>query len=249
MAMKLLEGEVGTQVELIVADPNGMTMPERITLMRRPFVIPSVAWRMESGAVGYLRITCFQDTTLQDLDTGLGELQKQGMKALILDLRGNGGGLFDVAVETVRRFLARGKIVSTQHQDPKLNTTHYARNPAALAIPLVLLVDGETASAAEVVAGALKDNERARVVGQTTYGKGCSQGLLRLPAQGLLQQPPKPTGSATGGIRITVARFFSPAGHPYSGRGVVPHILVEHDPEQQLVRALFEAQRMLGMVQ
>jgi carboxyl-terminal processing protease len=248
VAMKLLEGEVGTEVELVVVSPQGVARPP-ITLRRRPFVVPSVAWRMESGAVGYLRITCFQETTLQDLDTGLNELTKQGMKALILDLRGNSGGLFEVAVDTARRFLPSGKVVSTQHQDPKLNMSYHARNPAALTLPLVVLVDGETASAAEVVAGALKDNKRARVVGQTTYGKGCSQGLLRLPAQGMLRRPPKPGGNATGAIRITVARFYAPSGYPYSGRGVVPHIPVGPDREQQLVRALIEAQRSLGIIQ
>ena len=247
-AMKLLEGEVGTEVELVVVSPQGVARTP-VTLRRRPFVVPSVAWRMESGAVGYLRITCFQETTLHDLDTGLNELTKQGMKALILDLRGNSGGLFEVAVDTARRFLSSGTVVSTQHQDPKLNMIYHARNPAALTLPLIVLVDGETASAAEVVVGALKDNKRARVVGQTTYGKGCSQGLLRLPAQGMLQRPPKPGGSATGAIRITVARFYSPAGYAYSGRGVVPHIPVGPDAEQQLVRALVEAQRTLGMVQ
>jgi carboxyl-terminal processing protease len=248
VAMRLLEGEAGTQVELVVTDGQGMV--DQVTLVRQAFVIPSVSWRMESGVVGYMRITSFQETTLQDLDTGLADLHKQGMKALILDLRGNAGGLFEVAVETAKRFLTGGvKIVSTQHQDPKLNMVYYARNPAAMTLPLVVLVDGETASAAEVVVGALKENDRARVVGQTTYGKGCSQGLLRLPTQGLLRLPPKPGGAATGGIRITVARFFSPGGFPYTGRGVVPHIPMEQDAEQQLIRALVEAQRMLGLVQ
>jgi carboxyl-terminal processing protease len=205
---------------------------------------------MQSGAVGYVRITSFQETTLADLDSALADLNKQGMKALILDLRGNSGGLFDVAVETVRRFLVKGLIVSTRHHDPRVKPGFYhAHNPGALTLPMVVLVDGETASAAEVVAGALKEHKRARVVGQTTYGKGCSQGLLRLPTQGLLKLPPKPGGNPTGGIRLTVERFFSPTGYPYSGRGVVPHIPVDLDPEQQLVRALDEAQRLLGIVQ
>src|SRR5947209_8199415 len=130
-------------------------MLQPVTLRRRPFVVPSVHFQMQSGAVGYVRISCFQETTLADLDAALAELNKQGMKALILDLRGNSGGLFEVAVEAARRFLAAGVIVSTRHQDPKLNTVYHARNPAALTVPLVVLVDGETASAAEVVAGAL----------------------------------------------------------------------------------------------
>jgi carboxyl-terminal processing protease len=249
VAQKLLEGDVGSTVELVVAGSMSMAPRREVSLTRRPFAIPSVHFQMQSGAVGYVRISCFQETTVNDLDSALAELTKQGMKALILDLRGNSGGLFEVAVETARRFLVGGVIVRTRHQDPSLNTVYHARNPGALTVPLVVLVDGETASAAEVVAGALKDNKRARVVGQTTYGKGCSQGLLRLPAQGLLKLPPKPGGSATGGIRITVARFFSPADQPYSGRGVVPHVPVDPDPEQELVRALDEAQRMLGMVQ
>src|SRR5205807_5092420 len=122
-------------------------------------------------------------------------------------------------VETARRFLPSGVIVSTQNQDPRHNTVYQARNPTALTLPLVVLVDGDTASAAEVLAGALKDNRRARLVGQATYGKGCSQKLLRLPAG--------PGGLPTGAVRVTVARLFAPGGEPYTGRGVVPHVLAE----------------------
>jgi carboxyl-terminal processing protease len=178
------------------------------------------------------------------------------MKALVLDLRDNPGGLFEVAVEVAKRFLSSGVIVSTQHQDPKLNMVYHARNPAALTLPLVVLVDGDTASAAEVLAGALKENKRARLVGQTTYGKGCSQGLLPLPPVGQLKLPREPGGRPTGGLRITVARFFSPTGYPYSGRGVVPHLLVERhlmsesmaDDDQQLAEARGEALRLLEMM-
>src|SRR5207302_1152257 len=133
------------------------------------------------------------------------------------DLRGNAGGLVEVAIETARRFLPSGVIVSTQNHDPRHNTVYQASNPGALALPLVVLVDGDTASAAEVLAGALKDNKRARLVGQATYGKGCSQGLLKLPAAS--------GGVPTGAVRITVARLFSPSGAPYTGRGVVPHVV------------------------
>ncbi len=257
-AMKLLEGEVGTVVELFIASPG---MAQRsVALRRRPIFVPSVLPpQLQSGAIGYLRVTCFQETTLQELNEALMLLHKAGMKALILDLRGNSGGLFEVAVEVARRFLASGVIVSTQHQDPKLNTVYQARNPGALTLPLVVLVDGETASAAEVLAGALKENKRARLVGQTTYGKGCSQGLLRLPTQGLLKLPAEQGGRPTGGIRITVARFFSPAGYPYTGRGVVPHLFVNRplvpgslseadDEPHWLDSARAEAQRLLDMV-
>jgi carboxyl-terminal processing protease len=247
-AMRLLEGEAGTTVTLEILRPGRATPEQPVVLKRRAFVIPSVAYRMESGVIGYVRITCFQDTTLGDLDTALAKLSEQGMKSLILDLRGNSGGLFKAGVETVRRFLAQGVIVRERYYDPSLDTVHEAQNPAALTLPLVVLVDGETASAAEVVAGALKDHKRACLVGQTTYGKGCTQGLLPLPVRGLLKYPQEETGQPTGAIRITVSHFFSPAGYPYTGRGVTPDIPADLDPEQQFSRALEEAQRQLGMM-
>jgi carboxyl-terminal processing protease len=138
--------------------------------------------------------------------------------------------------------------VSTQHQDPKSSAIFEARNPNALTLPIVVLVDGDTASAAEVLAGALKDNKRARVVGQTTYGKGCSQGLLKLPAEGALRADPAltPADATTGGIRITIARFYSPTGQPYSGRGVEPDLPCE-GPLQQMSLAEQELQaRLMG---
>jgi C-terminal peptidase prc len=249
-AMRLLEGEVGSVVELVVAGPGGMNQ-RTLGLPRRPIVLPSVEAppELQSGAVAYVRVNGFQENTLADLDSVLAALEKAGMRALILDLRGNSGGLFEVAVEVARRFLPKGTIVSTQHQDPSLNTTYYARSPAPFPrLPLVVLVDGETASSAEVLAGALKENRRARLVGQPTYGKGCSQGFLRLPPQGLLKVQPEAGGKATGGIRITVARFLSPSGEPYSGRGVAPHVPVESvdsDGDLQLARARNEALRLL----
>jgi carboxyl-terminal processing protease len=165
----------------------------------------------------------------------------------VMDLRGNGGGLVEVAIETARRFLPTGVIVSTQNQDSRQNTIIQARNPHALTMPLVVLVDGDTASAAEVLAGALKDNKRARLVGQATFGKGCSQGLLKLPAG--------PGGGPTGAIRITVARLFSPSGVPYTGRGVLPHLVTPRrlmpdsldDSDHQLAVARLEAQRLLEL--
>jgi carboxyl-terminal processing protease len=167
------------------------------------------------------------------------------MRALILDLRGNPGGLVETAIETARRFLPSGVIVSTENQDPRYNTVVHARNPGALTLPLVVLVDGDTASAAEVLAGALKDNRRGRLVGQATFGKGCSQKLLKLP--------PGPGGVPTGAIRVTVARLFSPSGAPYTGRGVLPHVLAPRrlmpdsldDSDNQLAVAALEAQRLL----
>jgi carboxyl-terminal processing protease len=242
----LVDGPLGSAVEVEIASP-GM-VPRTVQLRRRALFLPSVAYSMfPDNATGYLRIACFQDTTVKETDEALGRLAENGMKVLVLDLRGNGGGLFDSSIDVARRFLSSGVITSTQHQDAKFNNVYHARNAAALALPVVVLIDGETASAAEVLAGALKDNNRATLVGLTTFGKGCTQTLLRLPNVS--------GGLPAGGMRLTVARFFSPRGLPYTGRGVLPDVIVErsfmsesvgnYDP--QLTAALAEAGRQLMM--
>jgi carboxyl-terminal processing protease len=238
----LLEGDEGTTVDLEIISPaNGTHI---VTLRRRALFTPSITLRRVVGSVGYLKVHCFQETTLHEFDQQMGELLKADCKSLILDLRGNPGGLFDVAVDIARRFLPEGIIVTTQQQDAKSRKVYRAENGMPLTMPLVVLVDGDTASAAEVLAGALKENHRARLVGQTTYGKGCLQHFLVLPGEGELRLPNVPAvGAGTGGIRITVARFYSPTGQPYTGRGVDPHVFSETD--LQLDQARLEAQRLL----
>ncbi len=242
-ALELLEGQAGTEVELVVNSPK--TGLRLIKLWRRGQLLPSVSYHLQSDGIGYLHLAAFQESTVQELDLALLALTKADMKALILDLRGNSGGVFEAAIDTARRFLTSGVIASTQHQESRYNTTYHARNSAALTLPLVVLIDGETASAAEVLAGALKENKRARLVGQPSFGKGCIQCVLKLPnATG---------GVPTGGLRVSVARFFSPAGQPYTGRGVAPHLLVDRflGPEGTVVadlqfeQARLEAQRLL----
>jgi hypothetical protein len=180
---------------------------------------PSVRYGFKNPDIGYLHIGHFQESTPQEVDNALFALLKSGMKGLILDLRGNPGGLVEAAIEVARRFLTSGVIASTENYDPKMSTIYQARNPAAWMAPLVLLVDGDTASAAEVLAGALKDNARARLLGQPTLGKGSSQGLVKLPdAIG---------GIPTGGLRLTIARIFSPKGLAYAKQRIIPDLLLE----------------------
>lgn len=243
VAQEMLEGPAGSTVEIIVQSPvMGM---RTITLRRRAIVTQSVYCPQPIGTIGYLQITCFHESTLQELDEALLKLTRGGAKALILDLRGNGGGIFDVAIDAARRFLPSGIIASLKTIDARQNAIYESKNPDACTLPLVVLVDGDTASAAEVLAGALKDNKRARIVGQSTFGKGCTQSILKLPNT--------PNGLPTGGIRVTVARFFSPGGQPYSGNGVLPHILIDRvamlpgmaADDAQFREAHLQAQRLL----
>ena len=200
----LLRGDPGAIGDMKIAQ-NGGAIPRRLTL---PGFVPSVVDdRIERDGIGYLRVANFQKTTLQELDSALVRLRSEGMRVLVMDLRGNPGGLFAAAVQMADRFLPAGVIVTTQGQVRAYAKTYLAQNPlAATDVPLVVLVDGDTASAAEVVAAALKENERAVLVGQPTFGKGSIQKLI-----------PLQTGV---GLHLTLARFYSPLGQPFAGTGV-----------------------------
>jgi carboxyl-terminal processing protease len=232
-ARDLLEGPEGSMVEIVTESALGArTM---FSLQRRRVIQSSVATEVRDG-VGIIYITSFQKNTHRDIDKALTKLANDKVKALILDLRGNPGGLFKEAIEVANRFLAAGIITSTQNSDPSFNTVYQARNSDAVLLPLVVLIDGNTASAAEILAGALKENNRAQLVGQTSFGKGCTQTTIELPTAR--------SNIPTGGLRITVTRFFTPNGQPYTGNGVVPHFLVDRFMDEtdaidrQLERAL-----------
>jgi carboxyl-terminal processing protease len=238
-----LEGPAGSLVELEVL-AMGETRPRTVVLTRQLTRAPSVVQAQllpSHPDLGYLRILSFQKNTVQELDEALLQLRMQGMKALIMDLRGNWGGIFPVALQVAERFLPEGKvIVSTQSQLTEQVRRYQANYPGSLDIPVVILVDGETASAAEVVAGALQENDRAKLVGQATYGKWSIQRVLQLE------------NSKAGGLRITLARFLSPSGKDYNLTGVLPNFLETPSlsmTDNQLVVAISVANQLLGMRQ
>jgi carboxyl-terminal processing protease len=236
-----LKGNIGSTVELEVLSA-GQMMPRVITLARQAVFVPSVVdvqMLDQMLGIGYFQLIGFQESTLVEIDDAVQQLQMQGMKVLILDLRGNPGGLFQTAVQVADRFLTTGIIVATESQISSFSKTYTANNLNAWKIPLVLLIDNETASAAEVIAGAFKEHQRATLVGQTTFGKGCVQCVLELT-------------SIPAGIKITQARFFSPRGHFYSKGGVAPHIPVERTSmmafdEAQLQAAVQTARSLVMM--
>src|SRR5262249_34320687 len=209
-----LRGEPGSMVEIEV-QPSGEMAARSLKLERQPYVMPSVEFETEPReGIGYVRVLNFTDTTVQELKDAILKLQTNGIRGMILDLRGNPGGLFKASVQVAEMFLPEGLIVHTQSRQEELNAIYRSNNPHALTLPLVLLVDGDTASSAEVLAGALKENERARLVGQPTFGKGTIQWIV-------------PLEIVSAGVKITVARFLSPSGQPYSERGVTPNVIVQ----------------------
>ncbi|QEG28862.1 Tail-specific protease precursor [Gemmata obscuriglobus] len=217
--------------------------------VRIPVTIPSVygTRMLPDKPVGYTRIGHFQASTPRDLDEALNALKTAGARAAVIDLRGNHGGSFLAAVETARRLLPTGLIVTTQGQVGEVANRAFSSvtGMAAHDVPIVLLIDAETASAAEVLAAALKDNNRATLVGVPSFGKGSVQYPLRLvtlddvePGSGKSGKAPK-----AGTVRVTIARLIAPTSGPITGTGVGPH-LVEADPVLQLELAAEKAEEL-----
>jgi carboxyl-terminal processing protease len=158
-------------------------------------------------------LTSFQKTTPRDVDAALWKLYREGLHSLIVDVRGNPGGLLTAAVEIADRFLESGSIVSTRGRSSREDFDYRAHNTGTWRVPLLVLIDGDTASASEIFAGAIHDHHRGTVIGQRSYGKGSVQGIFPLDISG-------------AGVRLTTAKFYSPNGQAISDRGVVPDVVV-----------------------
>ena len=215
-AANLLQGDAGSLVALSVASPGQPT--RTLQAERRRVDVPSVdeVKIVDSlHGIGYLRLACFQKSTPRDLDDALWELHRRGMRGgVIVDLRGNPGGLLIAAVEAVDRFVESGVIVSTRGRDVREGQTYSAQADGTWRVPLIVLIDKDSASAAEIFAGAIRDHQRGTVIGQQSYGKGSVQGIF-------------PLHSHASGIRLTTARFYSPLGRSYCQVGVTPDKVVQ----------------------
>ncbi len=207
-----LQGAEGTAVELMILRRDKTT--RTLQLVRRHVEVESVIQaRMVNPAarIGYLRLSGFQKTSTEELDRAISALAQQGMQILILDLRGNPGGLLNVAVDIASRFVNSGSIVSTRGRAHGQTQTLSATGNASWRFPLYVLVDHDSASASEILAGALQDHRRATIVGARTYGKGSVQSIFTLRA-------------APAGLKLTTAKFYSPLNRPYSEQGVQPDV-------------------------
>jgi carboxyl-terminal processing protease len=251
LAAEKLRGEAGTSVEIEYQHFSEAMGSHVVAVPRRPVNLPSVMDprllmlqtmdSAESVPVGLIQINYFTDTTAQDVKEALAQLQTAGARALVLDLRGNPGGTFKAGVQVAELFLAEGVIVYAESPLPDYDQPFKvaSRNPVTL--PVVVLVDRDTASAAEVVAGALKDDRSGNtlIVGQTTFGKGSIQGLIPLDKPPLDKMP--------AGIRLTVAKLYSPGKHlAYTGRGVSPDVVVDQEGEATTTAGLQAALQLLN---
>lgn len=198
---EVLKGQAGTEVSVKVKRPD-VADPITVTLNRSEVKIPDVPYfGMLDDETGYIKLTGFTKTASSEVRTAFKDLkEKQGMKNLVLDLRGNGGGLLREAVNIVNFFVPKGTdVVSTKGKLEEWNRTHTALNdPLDLEIPLVVLVDGGSASASEIVSGTLQDLDRAVVIGETTFGKGLVQQTKDL--------------SYNTKLKLTVAKYYTPSG-------------------------------------
>jgi carboxyl-terminal processing protease len=214
-AAQLLQGPEGSLVTLAILRAPA---PARAVTVRREHVeVPSVEDVKildRSAGVGYFKLTSFQKTTAVDVEAALRRLDASGMRSLVIDLRGNPGGLLSAAVDTADIFLERGLVVATRGRSPDEDFNYSAARAGTWRVPLVVLIDGDSASSSEIFAGAIRDHVRGRIVGARSYGKGSIQGIFPLESAGV-------------GMRLTTAKFFSPKGLPYSGVGVEPDVAVQ----------------------
>jgi carboxyl-terminal processing protease len=216
-AVKHIRGAKGTEVRLTVVRA-GEDKPLEFSIMRDVIPLISVRWYFLSPDIGYIRISNFQNKTANELSSALDELERgSNLKGLILDLRNNPGGLLTQAVKVSDFFLDSGLIVSTRGRNDSENSEVVAhRNKKERNYPIIVLVNGGSASAAEIVAGALQDNKRALILGTRTFGKGSVQIVL-----------PLSDGSA---LRLTTARYYTPSGRSIQLSGIKPDIELEYIP-------------------
>ncbi|MDE0938377.1 MAG: S41 family peptidase [Pirellulales bacterium] len=213
-AASLLQGPKNSRLELSIDSPQ--QPPRNVSLVRQHVEVPSVDGVClidETQKVGYLRLISFQRSTSREIDEALWKLYHQGMKSLIIDVRGNPGGLLSASVDVADKFVPQGTIVSTRGRSPQEDYDYPARRSSTWELPLVVLVDENSASASEIFAAAVHDHHRATLVGQKSYGKGSVQGIFPLARCG-------------AGLRLTTAKFYSPNGQPISNIGVKPDVVV-----------------------
>lgn len=219
--IKLVRGETGSLVTLTIFRPSQNRTID-YPLRRERIKMESVRLTsLRPGGIGYLQITQFSERTGEEFAAALAGLEKQGLRALVIDLRNNPGGLLDAAIAVCDEFFDKDELIAyTQGRTPDSRENFYAgkRHPPR-AYPVAILVNGGTASAAEIVAGAMRDTKRAVIVGEKTFGKGSVQSVIEL--------------DRGEGLRLTTARYYTPSGVTIHEKGISPQVEVEISPDDE----------------
>lgn len=218
VVLNSVKGPAGSSVNLTILRPStNKTFDVKIT---RAKVAPdTVKGKMLDNNIAYVNLPTFGDNTADELKSTLTTLMANNPKGLILDLRGNGGGYLDTAIKVVSQFVGEGVVMYEQQGDGTINTYNAIPGGLATKIPLVVLVNGGTASAAEITAGAIQDYKRGVLVGVTTYGKGSVQNWI-------------PLEDNQGAVRVTIARWLTPEKRQINGKGLTPDYIVDYTEDQ-----------------
>ena len=223
-AVEKMRGPVNTKIKLKIMR-KGADKPVEVSITRDIIRVRSVRSRMEGDDVGYVRVTQFNEQTTEGLKKAITDLSAQAgdkLKGFVIDLRNNPGGLLDQAISVSDAFLEKGEIVSTRGRNAEETQRFNARaGDLTKNKPIIVLINGGSASASEIVAGALQDHKRATVIGTRSFGKGSVQTII-------------PLGSGNGALRLTTARYFTPSGRSIQAKGIVPDIEVLQDVPEEL---------------
>jgi carboxyl-terminal processing protease len=223
-AVNKMKGAADTKTKLTILR-KGKDQPFDVTLTREIIRVKPVRYHTEGGDIGYIRITSFNEQTTDGLHKAISDIEKQipadKLAGFVVDLRNNPGGLLDQAVSVSSSFLSRGEVVSTRGRNPEETQRFTARGGDLIkGKPLVVLVNGGSASASEIVAGALHDHKRATLIGTRSFGKGSVQTII-------------PLGAGNGALALTTARYFTPSGHSIQAQGITPDIeILQNVPDE-----------------
>lgn len=232
-AVKKMRGKPGTKVTLTIFR-KGVEKPFKVEITRDIIKVKSVKTKeLENGKIGYIRLTQFQENSAEEFQKALKQFKDK--EGIIIDLRNNPGGLLTSAVSISDMLLPKGKlIVYTQGRDPKNKEEFYSQSEPIITtkVPIAVIVNKGSASASEILTGALKDNKRAIVVGDTTFGKASVQTLV-----------PLPDGA---GVKLTVAHYYTPSGSLIMNKGITPDIVVKMTEEQESEKAKAEREAKMN---
>ena len=218
-AVKIMRGPIGSSIELTILR-KGFKKPKKFTIVRDIIKIQSVVAKLIEKNIGYLRLRSFNENSSNQLEKKIKEFEdEKNTKGYILDLRNNPGGLLSQALKVTDLFLDNGEIVSTKGRNAKETKKYFARKGDKIKNKaLIVLINYGSASASEIVAGAIKDHKRGILVGEATYGKGSVQSIIPLKNQ--------------GAIRLTISKYFLPSGKSISNTGISPDITVEENEDE-----------------